>query len=63
MKAVIERVASRRQLTLQIVDISTDSGLEAQYGLDIPVLTIDGRRVAKYRISEDALVRALGAGR
>jgi hypothetical protein len=59
MKAVIDRVAAPRRLTLHVVDISADEDLEAQYGLEIPVLVIDGRKTAKYRITEDALTRAL----
>jgi hypothetical protein len=59
MKAVIERVARTVPLTLEVVDISTDSELEARYGLEIPVLLVDGRKAAKYRISEEALARVL----
>jgi hypothetical protein len=64
MKAVVHRVADAcgEPLAIDEVDISTDAQLESQYGLEIPVLLLDGRKVAKYRIGEDELKRVL-AGR
>lgn len=62
MKAVIGRVAASIPLTLTVVDVSTDAGLEARYGLEIPVLLVDGGKAAKYRITEADLRRIL-AGR
>ena len=61
MKAVVGRVAARVPLSVIEVDISHDPALEALYGLEIPVLTIDDRKIAKYRISEAELTRALVA--
>jgi hypothetical protein len=60
MKAVVERVALSVPLTIEVVDITTDPVLEARYGLEIPVLLIEGKRAAKYRVSEDELTRILG---
>ena len=59
MKAVVQRVVRTQQAPIQIeeIDISTDPELEARYGLEIPVLLVDGRKVAKYRIDEQALKR------
>ena len=59
MKAVVQQVARTIPLSLAEVDISTDAALEAQYGLEIPVLLVEGKKAAKYRIAEDALVRIL----
>jgi hypothetical protein len=61
MKAVVARVVrgSATPVTIDEIDISTDADLEARYGLEIPVLLIDGRKAAKYRIAEDALRRML----
>ncbi len=59
MKAIVDRVSVRVPLTVDVVDISTNAELEALYGLEIPVLLVDGRRVAKYRITEPALLRSL----
>jgi hypothetical protein len=59
MKATVARVARATPLTLEVIDISGDAALEAQYGLEIPVLMIGGKKVAKYRIGEDQLSRLL----
>ena len=59
MKAVVQRVAGSRGIAIEIVDISADSQLEARYGLEIPVLLVDGKKAAKYRVSEEELTRIL----
>jgi thiol-disulfide isomerase/thioredoxin len=59
MKAVVERVAQSVPLTIEVVDITTDPALEARFGLEIPVLLIEGKRAAKYRVSEDELTKIL----
>ena len=64
MEATIARVALNipptvGPLTLEHIDISTDPALEARYGLEIPVLMVDGKKAAKYRVSEDELLRIL----
>jgi glutaredoxin len=63
MKAVVERVArsAAQPLTIEEIDISTDPALEARYGVEIPVLMIDGKKVAKYRVTEAALAKWLMA--
>jgi hypothetical protein len=62
MKRVVERVARTTPLTLEVVDISTDAELERRYGLEIPVLLVNGVKAAKYRVEETELLRIL-AGR
>jgi thiol-disulfide isomerase/thioredoxin len=63
MKAVVARVvrASALPITIEEIDITTDPDLEARYGTEIPVLVVDGRKAAKYRISEQNLMRLLSA--
>jgi glutaredoxin len=63
MKAAIARVSANRGIAvaLEEVDISTDASLEAQYGLEIPVLLLNGRKVAKYRVTDIHLTRLLSA--
>ena len=71
MKAIIERVARSVPLTVDEIDISRDAELDERYRLEIPVLMVNGRKVAKYRITEEELTRILterageagGAGR
>jgi thioredoxin-like negative regulator of GroEL len=64
MKAVVSRVVGTTPgtVTLTEIDISTDPDLEQRYGLEIPVLMMDGKKAAKYRVSEAELRRLL-AGR
>jgi thioredoxin-like negative regulator of GroEL len=63
MKVVISRVASglNGPVRLEEIDISTDPALEAQYGTEIPVLLVDGKKIAKYRVTDAELTRALTA--
>jgi hypothetical protein len=59
MKAIVGRVAQQVPFALAEVDISLDRELEGLYGLEIPVLMIDGKKAAKYRITEGELRRIL----
>ena len=61
MKAAIARVAPGLPIALEEIDISRDAALEAQYGIEIPVLLVDGRKAAKYRIGDEELRRLLEA--
>jgi hypothetical protein len=63
MKTVVQRVvrANKAPIAVEEVDISTSRDLEARYGLEIPVLLVDGRKVAKYRVTDDELTRILAA--
>jgi glutaredoxin len=61
MKAVIDRVSRSFPMTISVVDISTDPQLETLHGQEIPVLMVDGKKAAKYRVSERDLVRLLNA--
>jgi glutaredoxin len=57
MKAVVERVRRQHAFELHEVDISGDPELERRYGQEIPVLELDGKKIAKYRIDEPMLKR------
>jgi hypothetical protein len=59
MKALIASVATTVPLELEEIDISNDPALAERYNLEIPVLLVSGRKVAKYRITEAAFRRAL----
>jgi hypothetical protein len=63
MKTVVRRVAATIPVQLDEVDIRGDPALEALYGTEIPVLMLGGTKVAKFRISETDLRRALEARR
>lgn len=61
MKAVVERVAQSLPIAVEEIDVSTDPELESRYGLEIPVLVVNGKKAAKYRIVEEVLRRRLSA--
>jgi glutaredoxin len=63
MKRVIDTVAARVPLTMDVIDISTDPSLMDLYGLEIPVLLIDGKKAAKYRVTERELEEKLRRSR
>ena len=61
MKAMVEQAA--RAMTppaaVDVVDITSDPDLESRYGLEIPVLLVNGKKAAKYRVSAEELRRIL----
>jgi thiol-disulfide isomerase/thioredoxin len=61
MKTVVSRVARTfpGSIAIDEIDISTDPQLESRYGVEIPVLLLNGRKVAKYRIGEEDLRKLL----
>jgi hypothetical protein len=59
MKTVVRRVSTSIPIALEEIDISTDPRLEALYGMEIPVLFVAGKKVAKYRVGELELRRLL----
>ena len=67
MKSTVRRVLSTRTaeptITVEEIDISVDPALIDRYGLEIPVLLVDGKKAAKYRVSEEELRRMLDGRR
>lgn len=61
MKVIVERVVreTRTEAQIQEVNIASDPDLAERYGLEIPVLLVNGKRAAKYRVSEKELTRIL----
>ena len=51
MKAVMEPVLREFGCTLEEIDISGQADLEARFGLEIPVLCVNGRKAFKYRVT------------
>ena len=60
MEAVIDEVAPNFQAALQRVEIDGDPALEAQFGIEVPVLFVNGRKAFKYRCSARELRKRLG---
>jgi glutaredoxin len=67
MKSLVHRVTARQSahqaIAVDEIDISSDRLLLDLHGLEIPVLMIDGKKVAKYRVSEEELTQMLEARR
>jgi glutaredoxin len=59
MKAVVDEVRRALPFELEVVDVDGDPALAAAYGLEVPVLTIDGRKAFKYRVDAATLRRRL----
>jgi glutaredoxin len=59
METVIDQVIPRFQARLQRVEIDGDPALEAQFGIEVPVLFVNGRKAFKYRCSARELRKRL----
>jgi glutaredoxin len=58
-KTVIERARSRYAFDIVIKDIRNDARDFAEYQFAIPVIMLNDREIARYRLTEDQLDRAL----
>ena len=48
---------------IEVVNVATDPALESSYGLDVPVLAVDGEELCRHRLDRarvDAWLRAAG---
>jgi len=61
MKEVVRPVAREHGAAIEEIDISNDPALEAEFGLEIPVLFVNGRKAFKYRVNARELRRRLQA--
>jgi hypothetical protein len=61
MKAqlLLHRVAARVPLALEEIDVDSSPELAQQYGNDVPLLFVNGRKAFKYRVTEKELKRRL----
>ena len=59
MEQVIAEVLPRFEASLRRIEIDGDAALEAQFGLEVPVLFVNGRKAFKYRCSARELRRRL----
>jgi glutaredoxin len=58
-KDVIDAASMRGHLDVRIINIEDDPELEAQYGTEIPVVFIAGKKAFKYRVDRTQLERKL----
>jgi glutaredoxin len=61
-KAVLDEVRRERPFELTTFDVDSDTDLREQYGDEVPVVTIDGRKAFKLRVDADALRARLDHG-
>jgi len=59
-KAVVSELAAQPgTCTWEVVHIDADADLMRRYGLDVPVILIDGVVTFRHRVSPDALAQVL----
>ena len=59
MEAAVRGAAAEFGAPLEIVDVDGDPELARLYGLEVPVLLINGRKSAKFRVDADRLRKRL----
>jgi len=63
-KDVVALQAEAGRCTWEVVDVDQDKGLLVKYGMDVPVVLIDGRQAFKHQLSaaelQSELVQAGG---
>jgi hypothetical protein len=60
MKAAIRQVAAKIPLDLEEIDVDSSTQLKEQFGDEVPVLFIDGKKAFKYRVTARELEKQLG---
>ncbi len=58
-KSVLETAAGQGLCSWEQVDVDRDKALLVRYGMDVPVLMLDGRELFRHRVTIDALRSAL----
>jgi hypothetical protein len=61
MKEVIFRVAKKMPLVLQEIDVDSSAQWVEEFGDEVPVLFINGRKAFKYRVTPKELEKKLSA--
>jgi glutaredoxin len=59
VEAVIEQVARRRRFELVRRDITHDAADFEKYQHEVPVVLVDGEEIARHRMTEGELMKAL----
>ena len=62
MKDAIRLVAAKIPLDLEEIDVDSSAQLKEEFGDQVPVLFIDGRKAFKYRVTAKALEGRLRRG-
>ena len=59
MKAVVRPVAAALTIEIDEIDVDSSAELRAEFGHEVPVLFIDGRKAFKYRMTTKELEKRL----
>ena len=59
MKEIVRKVAGEFPLNVKEIDVDSEPDLQQQYGSEVPVLFINGRKAFKYRVTEGELRKRL----
>ncbi len=57
--AELRFLCRNRQVSIDLVDIETDSVLTARYGERVPVLAVDGSEICEFRLDPARISRLL----
>ena len=60
MKAAIRQVAAKIPLDVEEIDVDSSTQLKEQFGDEVPVLFIDGRKAFKYQVTVKELEKRVG---
>jgi thiol-disulfide isomerase/thioredoxin len=55
----LEKLQKETPFSVETVDVDGDPALAELYGMEVPVVMLDGKKVAKYHLDEDMLRRRL----
>ena len=61
MKAVIKAVTAKIAVDIEEIDVDSSAQLQEQFGNEVPVLFIDGRKAFKYRVTVRELEKKLNS--
>lgn len=60
MKDAIRQVSAKIPLHLEEIDVDSSAQLKEQFGDEVPVLFIDGRKAFKYKVTAMELEKRVG---
>jgi len=61
VEAQLERLRQNVAFSVEVVDVDSDPKLAEAYGMEVPVVMLDGKKLAKYHLDEAMLLRRLQA--
>jgi len=59
VRALVDRVSERIALEIVELDIDADPALRAEFDTEVPVVELNDREIARFRLTEERLMTAL----